>query len=202
MKQIVTWLLLLVPTLTFSQLTFNYDPETNLLTIEVDKCNICLLGTQENVDKCNCHNDCDETLQQVQEEWEECKDYWEYMVNQNQTYNSLEEECGTSPVQSCYGQCGFYPEPFAVESYQYSVSAHYAPIGIDPLAAPESYHTISSSPTFSATIDIPPVSLASPWPNVYYTKNTCYIVQVVINFIDENEQTRQCVLWDFYCVTY
>ena len=168
------FLVLAIPITGYSQFIVNYNPNSNILNVTYTGCDICLLGNVTAVDICNCREDCD-------------LDCVNFCHTNNTTITAVEyciQQCQMQEAQ-CLEECGPEPEPVReIVGYRYRLLADWAAIPLDPRATPANRVMTPFTTVLSSTISIPSWTVPAPWPEIHSGNNTCYGIEIVIEYND------------------
>ena len=142
----------------------------NTLNVTYTGCDICALGSEAEVDACNCNKLCLGPPENSPCS-KEC--------TSGAYYNWCIHEC-------CESKCG---NSFAERTpvlFSYRLLASWENIPFHPFSNPNNFKTFFSAILFPANgnLVIPPWTVPAPWPGIYVGHNTCYRIQATIFYSD------------------
>jgi hypothetical protein len=157
-------------------LPISYNPLTNLLSVDFPFCDPCTFNSLQEVQKCNCIKNC------VIETKADPNNICSWLLNSNGAayYNwCIHGHC----VQNCGGESLVRRHVVAFRAREF---AFHAPIGSNPFDFPVA--TINDIPFHPASfVQINPWLVNAPWPGIYSTENTCYVVVIIVLYNDNTQ---------------
>lgn len=178
-------LLLLLPLVLGAQsLDFYYSPSRGTVVIDYNyHCDPCFFG-QEIAAICACEKECEETF-------DACEATCREMHHDLLDFQLCLDEC-TTTYNACKASCGFRPRKVkAFSHFNLAIDSYWAPIGQNPYFNRQSVQGTSYTGYHLGDLETfrwrPPLP---PWPEVYFTHNTCFILELTIYFTDGTKCTR------------
>ncbi|MCB0663400.1 MAG: hypothetical protein KDC24_11715, partial [Saprospiraceae bacterium] len=161
-------LILMVPLASRAQdLDFYYSPSRGTVVIDYNyHCDPCIFG-QEVTEICDCEKECQGTF-------DACTAACQEMTDDLVEFELCLDRC-TETYNYCRSSCGFRPkEVKRLSHFTIAIDSYYAPVGQNPYLNRESiqgtYARVNTLTELKNFRWRPPLL---PWPNVFYTHNTC-----------------------------
>ena len=177
------------------------------MSVEYTGCDICLLCTQEAVNRCECRSECKEvepTEEQLQI-YDDCltdceNDYGDDPVYEDYCLDGCEYYL-EGVIKSCWIGCGDIPTPVrTIVGYGYRLVAAWAPIPFDPRNNPDNWSEFGPTDLIEGNwVNIPDWNPPSPWPEIYDGNNRCFGIGIRIFYEDADGTTGFCDFTEWEC---